>query len=516
LRTDTLRRRFLPLTPGTVALLDFAVILILALTLRLYGLGAKPLWLDEVTTAMRVNLPLSGLIADSFRNHHLPTYFLLVSLFSPGASVWLMRLPSAVAGAFAAALGGAVGRTLGGRIAGAMSGLLLATAPVMVQFGQDARPYALILACLTLAIWGLVRLATDPQAAGGSWANGRGPWLAFALGSWGALAVGGDAAPFLLVANLATWPLARGIEPALRRRFLLRWVGVQAAVLLAVAPLYVAMNHAVTGQYLNSFAWIPPPDALRLWRIAADMYLLRAANLVSLHLLPASLPGLGLIAPLLAVVGAAALGRRSAARAVLLLAVLALPVVLFLAHPIRPLWLPRYLLWSGAAFLILAGLGAAWLAGRRPAIATAAAAVLLVVNLLPYYRGETAPPWNLAAAALTPALAAGADVLVDDGAVSVMLRAGLPGGKAALPPEKVLYHLSQARAQLKAGVPVIAVHGPVGQGWTSTESAFRVRMRRIGTPAQETRIGQEILLIRFNPLPRPHPGSLEANVRQTH
>lgn len=496
---------------------DFVLLFAIALALRLYGLADKPLWLDEVTTQMRVNLPLHGLLVDSLQNHHVPTYFLLVSALSPGTNPWLLRLPSTLAGAFAAAIGGAVGRTLGGRPAGLISGLLLAAAPVMVQFSQDARPYALMLATLLLAVWGLVRLATDAEAAGGDWRRGLGPWAAFLLGSLGALAVSGDAAPFLLVANVAVWPIAKRCEGRIRRQFLIRWVTSQAILLLTLAPLYLAMNRAVGGHYRDSFAWLPPLDILRIWHIAADVYLLRIANLVNLHLLPASLPaiGVGLAVPLLAAAGVIALKGRPAAQTILVLAALAMPVMLFLVQPARPLWLPRYLLWSAAAALILAGIGAAWLTRRLPAIAIAASAILLAWNLAPYYHSETVPRWDLAAAAVAPALADGAWLLVDDGAVPVMLRANLPGGDSALPQQKVLYRLSDVAERLKAGEPVVAVHGPVGQGRTSTPAEFRARVSHIGVPAIEMRIGREILFVQFVPSPRAPTGALEADARST-
>ncbi len=503
---------------GGTAPFDFALILALALALRLHGLGAKPLWIDEVVTKLRAALPFRKLIANSFSHHHLPTYFLLLAGLAPGGNPWLLRLPSAIAGALAAAIGVLVGRALAGRIgagrmAGLMSGLFLAAAPVMVQFGQDARPYAMELACLMLSLWGLVTLACDQEAAAGPWRSGLGAWSALLLGMVGALALIGDAAPFLLVASLSAWPIARGLAGAARRRFLLRWIAGQAAVLLAVAPLYLAMSLAIEGHYLVAFAWIPPLGALRAWRVGADVYLLRGANIASLHLVPSPLPALALAVPLLAAAGWLALRRQPAVRWVMVLAVVALPVMLILAEPARPLWLPRYLLWSGAAFLILAGVGAAWLARRWRVAVPLAAAALLLVNLLPFYRAETVPRWDLAAAALAPSLAKGADVFLDDHGIPMMLRAYLPGGDSALPDSKVLFHVSQAEARLRAGASVIAVHGPVGQESTSPASEFGDRAGRLGSPAGETRIGREIVLIRFNPPPGATPGPLEADVR---
>jgi uncharacterized membrane protein len=503
---------------SAVTLVDFALIFSLSLALRLYGLGAKPLWIDEVVTKLRVVLPFNKLIADSLSHHHLPTYFLLLAQLSPGADPWLLRLPSAIAGGFTAAVGMLIGRKLAGsvgadRMGGLMSGLILAAAPVMVQFGQDARPYALELACLMLSLWGLVALVCDAEAAGGSWRRGLGAWSTLLLGMVGALALIGDAVPFLLVANLSAWPIARGLAGAARRRFVLRWISGQAAVLLAVAPFYVALSRSIDDHFMAAFNWIPPLGVMRAWRVGANVYLLRAANIASLRLLPAGLPALGLALPLLAGAGFVALRRQPAARIVMVLAVIVLPALLVLSEPARPLWLPRYLLWSGAAFLILAGVGAASLVRRCRVAASAVAAALLLVNLAPFYRAETVPRWDLAAAALAPAIAAGADVFLDDHGVPMMLRAYLLGEDAALPDDSVLFGISEAKARLSVGAPIIAIHGPTGQGLTSRTSAFRARMGELGAPAEEIRIGREIVLIRFNPTPGRASDPLKANIQ---
>lgn len=485
-------------------LLDLTAILALSLVLRLHDLGAKPLWIDEVVTKRRVSLPLGNMAADSLSHHHLPTYFLLLAQLSPGANQWLLRLPSAVGGAIAAALAVLVGRKLAertgtSRMAGLLSGLLLAATPVMVQYGQDARPYALELACLMLSLLGLVSLACDAHAASGSWRQGLGAWSAFLLGLLGALALIGNALPFLLVANLSAWPIARRLSGTVRRRFLLRWIGGQALVLLAVGPLYLAMSHSVDDGYAAAFNWIPPLSALRAWQVAADVYLLRSANIATLELIPAGLPVLGLAVLLLAGAGILALRGQPALRGVMLLSVLVLPVLLVLSAPARPLWLPRYLLWSGAAYLVLAGVGAAWLVRQWRLATFTAAAALLLVNLLPLYRAETAPRWDLAARALAPALAAGAELYTDNRGIPMMLRAYLPGGDAALPRSRVLFQVGQAADRLRDHHPIIAVHGPTGQALLSEISAFRAGLSQLGAPANQTRIGQDIVLIRFNP-----------------
>ena len=66
----------------------------LAFAARLYGLSDKPLWLDEVYTHLRANLPISDLIASSLSHTHFPTYFFLAHAFdTPIIDEWMLRLP---------------------------------------------------------------------------------------------------------------------------------------------------------------------------------------------------------------------------------------------------------------------------------------------------------------------------------------------------------------------------------------------------------------------------------------
>jgi hypothetical protein len=104
-------------TPVAVALIPG----MLAFVVRLYGLSNKPLWLDEVITHVRANLPISNLIASSLHNKHFPTYFILASAFdTPVIDEW---------------------------------------SPLDMQLGQEARPYTLASCLVMLALWGLARIA---------------------------------------------------------------------------------------------------------------------------------------------------------------------------------------------------------------------------------------------------------------------------------------------------------------------------------------------------------------------
>ncbi len=80
-------------------------VFVLALLPRLIGLGSRPFWLDEVFTLNRASLKPGALVLDSFQNHHMPSFFLMLSPFThlEHPEFWL-RLPSALFGAAAVML----------------------------------------------------------------------------------------------------------------------------------------------------------------------------------------------------------------------------------------------------------------------------------------------------------------------------------------------------------------------------------------------------------------------------
>ncbi|MGO9817312.1 MAG: hypothetical protein ACLPG5_04445, partial [Acidocella sp.] len=74
---DNLRLRLSRLTNAPDLAWPGAVF-VLALLPRLIGLGARPFWLDEVFTLQRASLSTPALVQDSFANHHMPSFFLLL------------------------------------------------------------------------------------------------------------------------------------------------------------------------------------------------------------------------------------------------------------------------------------------------------------------------------------------------------------------------------------------------------------------------------------------------------
>ena len=497
-----------------------AAIGVFALALRLYGLGDKPFWLDEIASLRRATSSLHHLVADSLHNNHYPSYFLLLWLVAKiGTSQWLLRLPSALFGALCAALACGIGRRAAGPRSGLVAGVLMAVSPFEVQFGQEARSYTLVSCLILTALYGLVRLAQEPEAAALPLHRSgalRGPWVAYCLGTAAALNVLNVAVPWLLAANLGAvaivWRARTG-----KRAFLRNWGLAQALILATWLPSLVAIYVASHGAVLDGAGWAPAATAGTIWAIMAPVYLLRISRFITFGLMPPLVPGLGLAVAVIAGLGAWRLRRKPMVLSVLGSAALLLPVSLLVVSLFVPVLVPRYFAWSAAPFFIFAGAGLGQLRFRRFALAAAAFAALCLVNLLPYYGYETKPRWDLLAQQLAAAARPGDVVLLDSyysySVLSVFAsRTGLTDHGV-----KLSWSLPQAVRQA-AGHDLWAVYGRAGQA-TKKQSpqAYRQALAPLGPPLAQNPVGRYILVWRFSEptapadqiaTPQPRPDGL--------
>jgi mannosyltransferase len=472
------------------------VVLGLALAVRLYRIQKQPFWLDEVLTLQRIHLGISGLIADCFANRHMPTYFLMLRMLSPFGSgnTWL-RLPSAWFGALSAGMVFAIARRVGGRSAAIVAGLLMALSPLQVQYGQEARSYALEILLITVSLWGLIQL-TQP----GTGANRRG-WVTYVLGTIGALDVLGDAVPWLIASNVALlliWrSLPRESPCGSRRIFLRHWLLGQALIIACCAPFYGAIQAASDGHMLQKFDWIPSLSWHHLWVTAGSVYLMRMAAFVRFGLLPTSVPWLGLLVALLGGAGWFRLRGKLEGR-ILLLGFVVLPLLLLAVSVFKPVLVPRYILWSAAPFFVLVGVGATALPRRTLPAAVAALVMLAALNLVPVYRLEVKPRWDMAAATLSAQVLPGDTVFTDDPNAPAMLAALQPPN--ATPIDNIALvtpRFDQALARWKQGGRVWAVNGRSALGERETPGIFKSRMAAMGIPAMQISQGKEITILMF-------------------
>ena len=160
------------------ALLLFAIVL-LALGLRLFGLGREGLWYDEAFTLRFARQTFGGLYALLVREAwDPPVYPTVVWIWTRlvGAGDWQARLVSALCGTSAVLVLHGLARELFDRRTADVAALLAAVSPFLVAYSQEARSYALLLALLLLM---LVRfVAALPWRAEGS---ARKAWIQFVV-----------------------------------------------------------------------------------------------------------------------------------------------------------------------------------------------------------------------------------------------------------------------------------------------------------------------------------------------
>ena len=380
------------------------LVFFLALAPRLTDLGRLSFWSDEVITAHRAAMPIPLLILDAFTWHHTPFYFLLITPFAHMSDLqfWL-RLPSAVLGALNVMLVFVIAARVGGRTAGIAAALIIGLAPTEIAYSQEARSYMLMIFFLLIALQALIKLAQSGEQAALPWRAGHLGWVwaQFISGSAAALCTLGDSLPWLAAAGVSAIVLifrARN-QIGLAQNF----IAANAISLGCCVPVYMLMLH-FEGRIVIQLNEPVPIPAL-VWYDVGSIYLMRVCDFVTPHFMavptPQALTGcIGAGLGLAALGGVWRLRRDPAIAAVLLPAVLMLPFLFGLVSIHKPLLTARYLLWSGPPFAILAGLGIGAALDKCPAStrygALAAASLLLLINLAPFYHVETKPGWQLA------------------------------------------------------------------------------------------------------------------------
>ena len=485
------------------------LVFLLALLPRLAQLGARPFWLDEAFTLQRVSLKPGALVMDSFQNHHMPSFFLLLRpLVGLGHPEFWLRLPSAVFGAVAVALVFLIAWQIAGRLAASLSALIIGLSPTALAFSQEARSYTLVMTLILVALYGLVRLTQDMPAAARPLRvpEARLGWACFILGTVAALDVLADGLPWLLTANVIAIALT-AMGPG-RGGFMRNMLKADAIILALAAPLYLLLELFQQKSFVQTLAWIPPLDGTRLWYSFGTVFFMHLADSVTFHVLDR--PGAVLVwiidGAIAIAVGAAIwrLRRRPAMLATLSISVLFLPALLTAISLWQPILLPRYILWSAAPFSILAGIGAATvlepLNRRAQIVSLAAIAALLLGNMLPYYQAETKPRWDIAAQMLAQDVQPGDVVYLHDFYAGKLLQIYLPADKQTLVLNDHNTDLNRAAQAESQGKRVWAVYGLAGQGSGATERQdYHDNQKILGTPKVVQQAGNRITIALYGP-----------------
>jgi len=220
-----------------------------ALALRLTGLSARPLWLDEAYSAWFSSRGWHELwtVVPTYEPHP-PFYYSLLKLWrdvlggSPialrGFSVLfsVLVVPVIVAAAAEQERQHPSGRPL---LRTGIAALLAAASPVLLMLGQEARPYPLLIFAYAVAILGLLRLHREFATGPGSW----GSWTLLAIGAEIVLWSHGLGAIYALCLGLALAP-AWLSSPVDRDRLIRGSTAAMAVTLLYLPCLLMMVSRA--------------------------------------------------------------------------------------------------------------------------------------------------------------------------------------------------------------------------------------------------------------------------------
>src|SRR4051812_6433438 len=134
------------------------------LFLRLWGLGQKSLWLDEIWSLTVARMPLQSVIW-SIRNQdpNASLYYLLLHYWiALGQSEFMIRLMSALAGTVTIAVLYILGEHLFNRRVGLIASALLAINLYHIQYSQEARSYSLVVLLVTISSLLFAKLIEKP------------------------------------------------------------------------------------------------------------------------------------------------------------------------------------------------------------------------------------------------------------------------------------------------------------------------------------------------------------------
>ncbi len=351
---DGLDRRAEDSVSRTAAWVALAIAVAVAAFLRFDGLGVPSYWLDEILGQLLVQrapaIPwwqwLTGV-----HPQHGPLYYALQWLaFVVRDDEWGGRSLAALFGLVSVPL-----LWMSARAARSdwpwVGAALLALSPLHVYYSREARPYALLVLLVIVALLAILE---------------RIPWLAA-----GALflmlytsVAAASAVASLAFAALTVWSLER--DARARRRLAI--IALIAVLVLALFPL---LYRSTTAERAVS----PFPG----WTPSLFDSIVRGLSVTALDSPRAGRTAYGVLA--LAVIGAVALVRRNRSAAAAILAMAILPVVFSVAALFTQnhFFGIRYVIAALPAYLLLAGFGIAALFPFRRALAVVPALAIVVV-----------------------------------------------------------------------------------------------------------------------------------------
>jgi mannosyltransferase len=342
-----------------------AVILTIALGLRLFHLGERVVWFDEANSLLIASAKPSQIVDAVIDDVHTPFYYLTLRWWQCAFRGEVgARLLSVFAGVATVAVVYALGSAWAGRAAGLLGAALLSLCPLHIWYSQEIRMYALQTLLVSLSFLFLLRALRDGRIT---------LWAGYSL--FTALSLYAQYTSLFAI-------VAQGLFVLIGYRQKLRaWLLAQCVVVLLFAPCL----HLLLSQTTRTIgeSWLPP---LEIGRLLAFFSLFSGAYLGDPH---ARLPSIAITVAVIIVASAILLRRRETRpMATPLLLWFCVPVILLALQSLgHDHFLPRVLVYTAPALALLVGCAAIQPAGTASRVTVVASvAVLLVANLYALHR----------------------------------------------------------------------------------------------------------------------------------
>jgi mannosyltransferase len=406
------------LHPGRIMLLIMAI----AAAIRLWGLAAESLWLDETASWWFANRPLHELWgAVPFYEPHPPLYYTLLkgwcALFGDGE--FALRSLSVVPGVLTVPCVYLIGRNLcpgpRGVWVGLLAAALLALNPLQIRYAQEARAYSQLVFGVALMLLGWSGLLAGPRLgdlAAGEERRRQRRWMGCVMAG-ATLAFWSHITAILLVGTV----LGVGCVLLVLTEGGSARAWAQALMLVAVPVGLWLPNvewHVQGVATLREGFWIARPqwgDAVYLLDYVLGS--MEVAQTDGQRLLVVAITGS------LAAAGAVALVRWGQA-APRLVALLTLAIVVPVSADwlfslwVTPIFIPRPLLWLEIPFVLLFAASTLWLPAWRARLFAGGLWMMMLAVLVGWRIGwSPKEPWRDVAAVIARESRAGDLIVLD-------------------------------------------------------------------------------------------------------
>jgi len=220
----------------------------------LWQLGSSSFFIDEISSMKLAASPLSQLLTKLKVAENSPAgYFAILHFWTKltGSNTeWVARLPSAIAGIALVFAVYRLGVLVADARVGLLAGLLAAVSPLVLQYAEQARPYAIAMLAVTIGAIGALEATRQ-----NSWA-----WLIVGCVAFSA-ALSMHYASLAVAVPFCVWMLWQRATPF---RMRLVFCGVIALAWLAWLPLLIAQHNDHPGEQLGQYGTLTAGHLVRV------------------------------------------------------------------------------------------------------------------------------------------------------------------------------------------------------------------------------------------------------------